>query len=71
MDNFLIMDFWLKLFYALLTLVFVWMIARLSDKQIGISFKDEFEKVKNDSKALGIYFGSRLIAISIIISSFF
>ncbi len=71
MENFLMMDFVIKMFYAFLTLVFVFLVARLSDKQIGINFKEEFSKVKKDEKALGIYFGFRLVAISIIISSFF
>ncbi len=71
MENFLMMDLVIKLFYALITLGFVWGVARLSDKQIGINFKEEFSKVKEDEKALGIYFGFRLVAISIIISSFF
>ncbi|MFV0561905.1 hypothetical protein [Malaciobacter mytili] len=71
MDKFLLMDFLIKLFYALVTLGFIWMTARLSDKMIGLDFKTEFEKVRHDSKALGIYFAGRLIAIAIIVSSFF
>ncbi len=71
MDSFLLVDFLIKMFYAMVTLVFVWMVARLSDKMIGLNFKYEFEKVRHDSKALAIYFGMRIVAISIVVSSFF
>jgi multisubunit Na+/H+ antiporter MnhG subunit len=72
MESFLLMDFVIKMFYALVTLVVFWVVLRTRDKLTGvINFKDNFERVKNDSKAYANYLGLTAIAVAIIISRFF
>lgn len=71
MDTFLFIDFIIKLFYALVTLVMFFIVLRYRDRLIGIKFKEAFTEVKKDGKALSIYYGSTAIAAAIIISSFF
>ena len=71
MNEFLAIDFLIKLFYALITLVMFFAVLRYRDKVIGIKFKESFKRIEKDGKALAIYFGSTSIAVAIIISSFF
>lgn len=69
--DFLVTDFLIKLFYAFVTLAFLAIVARLADKLVGFNFKTEFQKVRDDAKALAIYLAGRAVAIALIVSSFF
>lgn len=72
MENFLLMDLVIKLFYAVITLGLFWVILRFRDRLTGVTnFKNSFKGVQNDSKAYAIYLGLTAIAVAIVISGFF
>ena len=71
MENFLIMDFGIKLFYALVALVCMYIVLRGRDKLIGLDFKENFKGIKDDPQALALYLGLTGIGVAIVISSFF
>ena len=69
MENFLLVDFVIKLFYIVMALIVMRLLLRWFDKVVGIEFKESFKKVSQDGKAFALYIGLRFIGISILISS--
>lgn len=71
MDNFLLLDFIIKMFYAVLALFVMWMVLRLRDRLTGVDFKEKFKGVADDPKAYAVYLGGTAIAVAELISTFF
>lgn len=71
MDNFLLIDFLIKLFYAVITLIVFWAVLRFRDKLIKTPFSHAMERIKEDGTASAIYYAGTAIAVAIVISSFF
>ena len=63
-------------FFAVLVLVplavmaWHWMLGQL-DERLGVGFRTSYEKIKEDSLALSIYHGCRLLAVAFIVGSLF
>ncbi|UTJ05381.1 hypothetical protein [Arcobacter roscoffensis] len=69
LNDFILIDFMLKLLAVLVALGVLIVALRAFDKYTKVDFKNSFEGVRNDPKAFALYIGLRFIGVSILISS--
>ena len=58
----------LKIFLGCVAVAGVMLALRLFDKYAGISFREGFDTIETDPKALALYFGLRLVALCIVMA---
>lgn len=65
----MIMLFITKLSLAIFSLVILYMsmfgVLRLFDKALGIDFKEAFNTIETDSRAMALYYGLRILGVSL------
>lgn len=65
----MIMLFITKLSLAIFSLVILYIamfgVLRLFDKALGIDFKEAFNTIETDSRAMALYYGLRILGVSL------